>query len=149
MRLFTCPPGSGEVVLVVEDDPDVRDFVVTVLDGLGYRVIDAPAAAAARVVLEDGEMIDLMVSDVILPGGVSGPEFAEEVRHHNPDMRVIFMSGFTADASIGNHVSGSHKVLLKKPFRRDQLAQVVRQALDNRDAVIGTVSDITSNGAYL
>ena len=68
------PPGSGEVVLVVEDDPDVRDFVVTVLDGLGYRVIDAPAAAAARVVLEDGEMIDLMVSDVILPGGVSGPE---------------------------------------------------------------------------
>ena len=142
------PQGRGEVILVVEDDEDVRDFVVTVLDGLGYRVIDAPAAAGARVVLEDAEKIDLMVSDVVLPGGVSGPEFAEEVRIQHPDMRVIFMSGFPADASIGNHFVGSHKVLLKKPFRRDQVAQVVRQALDDRVAVFGTVADVTSYGSH-
>ena len=66
------PRGRGETVLVIEDDPDVRELAVAMLDGLGYRTLDAPLAASARESLER-EKVDLVLSDVVLPGGVSGP----------------------------------------------------------------------------
>jgi PAS domain S-box-containing protein len=124
------PRGRGEVVLVIEDDPDVRDFAVQMLKGLGYRVIEVPDAAKARKLLAEGTQVDLVLSDVVLPGGLSGPEFAEEARTTHPDLKVIFMSGYLAEAAKRNGFLGSDKVLLAKPFQRQQLAKALREALD-------------------
>ncbi|WP_282607163.1 two-component regulator propeller domain-containing protein [Pelagibius sp. Alg239-R121] len=124
------PRGRGEEVLVIEDDPEVRELVTRTLDGLGYRVTGVPEATAARAALESGQEFDLLLSDVVLPGGTSGPEFAEEVSARFPSLKVIFMSGYPADAAKRNGVLGSGDVLLNKPFRRHQLAKALRKTLD-------------------
>ena len=87
------PRGHGEQILVIEDDPAVRALAVQMLVRLGYAVIDVSEAAAARKVLADGVRVDLILSDVVLPGGTSGPELAEEIRRSHPDIKIIFMSG--------------------------------------------------------
>ena len=124
------PRGRGELVLVIEDDAKLRELAVTMVTGLGYRVTDVPEAASARAVLERGDKVDLVLSDVILPGGQSGPEFADEVKVRHPALRIIFMSGYPAEAARRNGFVGSDKVLLNKPFRRRQLAKALREALD-------------------
>ena len=124
------PRGQDEVILVIEDDPDVRDLSVQMLEGLGYRVINAPHAARARELLANGTHVDLVLSDVVLPGGTSGPEFAEEARTLRPDLMVIFMSGYPAEAATRNGLLGPDTVLLNKPFHRRQLATALRTALD-------------------
>jgi PAS domain S-box-containing protein len=128
------PRGQGEVILVIEDDPDVRNLAVQMLEGLGYRVIDVPDAASAHKVLADGTEVDLVLSDVVLPGGISGPEFAEEARTTYPDLKIIFMSGYPAEAAKRKGFLGSDKVLLNKPFQRLRLAKVLREALDRSSA---------------
>jgi PAS domain S-box-containing protein len=124
-----APLGRGEVVLVIEDDPDVRDLAVQTLEGLGYRVSGAPDAARARKLLAEGTQVDLVLSDVVLPGGTSGPEFAEETRTIYPDLKIIFMSGYPAGAAKRYSFLGSDKVLLNKPFKRYQLAKALREVL--------------------
>ena len=124
-----APRGRGERILVIEDDPDVRALAVVILEGLGYRVVDVGAAAAARDVLAGGAPVDVMLSDVVLPGGTSGPEFAEEARAARPDLKVIFMSGYPAEAAKRNSFLGSDQVLLNKPFVTRQLAKALRSAL--------------------
>ena len=122
------PSGKGELVLVVEDDPDVGDLTVKMLEGLGYRVVYATEAESAQTLLEQ-EKIDLLLSDVVLPGGISGPEFAEAARQRNPDIKVIFMSGYPAEASKSHDILAPGSVLLNKPFRRSELAKVVSEML--------------------
>lgn len=122
--------GRDEVVLVIEDDPDVRDLAVRMLKDLGYRVIQVPDAAGAREVLAAGRRVDLVISDVVLPGGTSGPEFAAEARARDPGLKVIFMSGYPARAAMRGGFLAADNVLLTKPFRRHQLAKVLREALD-------------------
>ena len=124
------PHGDGETVLVVEDDEDVRVLASQVLEGLGYRVIAVADANAARGVVKERD-IDLVLSDVVLPGGTSGTEFAEELHAQKPQLGVIFMSGYPAAAAKRNGFLGSDKVLLNKPFQRRQLAEAVRTALDS------------------
>ena len=123
------PRGRGETLLVIEDDPDVRGLAVRILTDLNYRLIDVADAAAAHAVLETGQPVQLVLSDVVLPGGTNGPEFAEEARARDPDLKVIFMSGYPAEAARRNGFLGSDKVLLNKPFQRRQLAMAVRDAL--------------------
>jgi len=124
------PQGRGERILVIEDDPDVRDLAVNVLGGLGYRVIEVADAASAHKVLADGQAVDLVLSDVVLPGGTSGPEFAAEARAAHPGLKIIFMSGYPAEAAKRNGFVGSDSVLLNKPFRKLELARALRDALD-------------------
>ena len=121
--------GAGELILVIEDDPDVRTLARHLLENLGYRVITVPDAIAARERLAEGKPVDLVLSDVVLPGGISGPALAEQLRAAYPALRVIFMSGYPAEATKRNGVLGSEQVLLSKPFQRSQLAKVLRQAL--------------------
>ena len=125
-----APSGRGELVLVVEDDSDVRTLAVRMLEGLGYRVVDAVEAESARAVLGH-EQVDLVLCDVVLPRGVSGLEFAETVQRHDPDIKIIFMSGYAAEATKGSGALGSGRVLLNKPFHRRELAKVLREALDH------------------
>lgn len=124
------PPGQNERILVIEDDPDVRSLADRMLVSLGYRVTATADAAGARMLLASGEAFDLVLSDVILPGGTSGPEFADEAKASHPALGFIFMSGYPADAAKRNGFVGSDKVLLNKPFQLAQLAKVLREALD-------------------
>jgi PAS domain S-box-containing protein len=124
------PQGQGEIILVIEDDAEVRSLAVAMLDGLGYRAIDVPDAKSAEAVLERGDRIDLVLSDVVLPGGRSGPDFAEEIRSRYPALKVVFMSGYPAAAAMRNGFVGSGRVLLNKPFRRQDLAKILRAALN-------------------
>ena len=123
------PQGDGETILLIEDDPDVRDLAVRMLEALGYRTVAVGDAAAAEKTLSDGQAVDLVLSDVVLPGGTSGPEFAEQARTTHPDLKIIFMSGYPAESTKRNGILGSDKVLLNKPFQRQQLAKALREAL--------------------
>jgi len=122
--------GKNERVLVVEDDPRVRELAVEMLQNLGYRVIGVPDAVSGRAVLERGDKIDLVLSDVVLPGGVSGPALVQEMMRQHPALKVVFMSGYPAEAAMRNGFVGSDKILLNKPFRRHQLATALREAFD-------------------
>ncbi len=84
---------------------------------------------AARRAVENHSEISLILSDVVLPGGASGPDFAEELRASRPDMKVLFMSGYPAEAAKHNGFLGPDSVLLNKPFRIAELAQVVKESL--------------------
>ncbi len=90
--------GQDEGILVLEDDPDVREYTVTALKNLGYRVLEAADAdAAMQMVDAEADTLDLLLCDVVLPGSVSGPEFAAKARDRHPDLKFVFMSGYTAD----------------------------------------------------
>jgi two-component system, cell cycle sensor histidine kinase and response regulator CckA len=125
----TGPHGS-ETILVVEDQPDVRDFACGVLRALGYRVLDAAdGAEAIRVAQAATEPIHLLLSDVIMPG-MTGREVAERLQLHDPRMRVLYMSGYTDDVVVDRGVLQAGVSYVAKPFSPDELADKVRQALD-------------------
>ena len=114
---------------MIEDDADVRALAVKMLKGLGYGVIDVPNAVEARDALRVRGKVDLILSDVVLPGGTSGPEFVEEALALYPGLKAIFMSGYAADSAKRNGFLGSNEMLLNKPFQKGQLAKVLREAL--------------------
>lgn len=122
--------GQGEVILVLEDDPDVRSLAVAALDGLGYRVLEAADANAAMQVLEEeADNIDLLLSDVVLPGGVSGPEFASKAKDINPKLKIVFMTGFSIDLQARDKILDIGEAVLNKPFKRVDLATVIHDTL--------------------
>ena len=125
----TLPHGLGELVLVIEDDSDVRALAVRMLEGLGYRV-DAVSAAASALDMLAQESYDVVLSDVVLPGGMSGPKFAEVARASDPNIKIVFMSGYPADTVRLDEFMGSDWVILKKPFRRSDLASAIRNVVD-------------------
>lgn len=123
-------PRGGEMILVVEDDVDVRTFVVGHLRELGYRVVDAKDGPSALIALDGTTAIDLLLTDVIMPGGMTGRQLSDEARQRRPGLKTLFISGYTED-SIVNHGKLDPGVnFLSKPFRRRDLALKVRGALD-------------------
>jgi PAS domain S-box-containing protein len=128
--LAALPGGHGETVLLLEDDDDVRFLVVRILEGLGYRVIEAARAEAAGAVLAEAEQVDLLLSDVVLPGKYNGPDFARRARDTHPGLRIVFMSGYPAEAVRRNgFVDLGGAPLLKKPLDRRQLAEALHAVL--------------------
>ena len=125
------PLGQGETILVVEDDKDLRRFVVRVLSRLGYEVLEAGSGNRALAVLKDSPDIDLFLSDVLLPGGRSGPDIALEVQRHRPDLKFLFMSGHVTTESHNQDWLRDWADLLNKPFTKRDLAQKVRAVLDS------------------
>jgi PAS domain S-box-containing protein len=123
------PIGQEESVLLLEDDPDVRALAVDILTSLNYLVLEAENADAAMQILTDGNKVELVLSDVVLPGGKSGPDFATEAMEHSPHLKFIFMSGYSAEVLENNLVS-KDTILLNKPFKRAQLARALRKVLD-------------------
>ncbi len=126
----STPGGRGETILVIEDDDDVRSMASQTLTRMAYRVYEAADAASARDILNSAERIDLVLSDVVLPGGMSGPEFAGELRQSHASLPIIFMSGYPTEAARRNGFLGSDRVLLNKPFQMERLAKALRDALD-------------------
>ncbi|MPY68601.1 MAG: response regulator [Alphaproteobacteria bacterium] len=117
-----------EVVLVVEDEDAVRQTAVNVLRELGYRVIEAANAAAAREALEHAEDVRLLFTDIIMPGAINGYQLAIEAQHRQPELSVLFTSGYGGDviAEIGED---NLEPFLRKPYRDFELARAVRNAL--------------------
>jgi PAS domain S-box-containing protein len=121
--------GGTETILVVEDDELLRNFVITQLRSLGYTTIAASDGPAALAVVERGEPFDLLFTDVVMPGGMSGRVLAEAVTRRRPNIRVLYTSGFTDNAIVHHGRLDEGILLLAKPYRRPQLAEMVRQAL--------------------
>jgi PAS domain S-box-containing protein len=124
------PSARGETILVVEDDSDVRALVVTVLAELGYRVMEAHAGKAALTLLERSPDIDLLVTDLALPEGMSGHDLAQVVRSRIPGIGVLYMSGYAENAIPDQDRRRRDFNLLHKPFRKQDLAREVRGVLD-------------------
>ena len=129
MTANEIPGGGGKVILVLEDDPDVSALVEVMLGSLGYRVFTAPTAVAATEAM-GRQTVDLVLSDVVLPGGVNGPQFAAEARTRHPGLKVIFMSGYPAETEKVNASIGPGDVLINKPFKKQALAQALHAALN-------------------
>lgn len=126
--------GGSETILVVEDDPAVRDYVTAQLQGLGYRVLEASAGAEALDMLRQTPEIDLLFTDVVMPGGMGGRELAEAARGLRPDMKILYTSGYTENSIVHQGRLDPGIKLLNKPYRREQLAAKVREALDEPEA---------------
>ncbi|WP_432416782.1 ATP-binding protein [Rhizobium leguminosarum] len=121
---------AGEVVLVVEDDPDVRAYSVESLRELGYHVLEAKDGPAALQALFSNGRVDLIFSDVVLPGGMSGAEVVSKARESFPELKALFTTGYSRNAIVhhGRLDKGVH--LLPKPFSFEDLAARVRDVLD-------------------
>jgi signal transduction histidine kinase len=126
-------PGAkpGEVVLVVEDDPLVLRLAVQLLTRLGYQTLEAHDGPEAIAMLERAGRIDLLFTDVVLPKGMNGTALAREAQRQKPNLKVLYMSGYTANAIIHHGVLDKGVHLLTKPFRKVELARKVRQVLDD------------------
>jgi PAS domain S-box-containing protein len=122
--------GRGERILLVEDDPAVRDLLARRLSRMGYDVVPVDDAIRALKMLEDDKDIDLLLTDVVLPGGVYGDKLAVQARVLRPGLKVLFMSGYPKDAidHLGN--MGVDAPVMRKPFRNQDLALQLRQLLD-------------------
>jgi CheY-like chemotaxis protein len=121
--------GGNERILVAEDDPLVRKYVSTQLTHLGYRVMVAGNGREALALLDNGFEPDLLFTDVIMSGGMNGKQLAEIVVKRRPTTRVLFMSGYTEDAIVHQGRLDAGVLLLPKPFRRADLARMIRVAL--------------------
>ncbi|MEV5023655.1 PAS domain-containing protein [Sphingobium sp. LMA1-1-1.1] len=127
--------GGDETVLVCEDDDKVRAYTVDVLKELGYRVMEADNGAAALKALEmASEPIDLLFTDVILPGGMTGADIAQQARAQQPGLRILFATGYARNAIIHHGRLDPGVELLTKPFTYAELAAKVRDMLDRDDA---------------
>ncbi len=122
---------EGETVMVVDDEPTVRMLVGDTLADLGYRGIEAADAASALKVLQSDVNIDLLITDVGLPGGMNGKELADEARKSRPDLKVLFITGYAANAAVSNgHLEpGMH--VLSKPFPIEKLASRIRTIIED------------------
>lgn len=121
--------GNGETVLVIEDELQVRELAEVMLKNLNYGVVSVENVNAARQTLKANPEIDLVLSDVILPGGTSGPEFADELKETHPNLATIFMSGYPADSANRTGFRGADITLLNKPFKINDLAKALKAKL--------------------
>jgi PAS domain S-box-containing protein len=120
----------GETVLIVEDQPEVREIVEELLADLGYRVLTASDSAAARNILRGDGPIALMLTDMVMPGGTNGRDLIEEARRLRQDMKFILMSGYARD--FQGDVGTSQKfAFIEKPFKPAELAALIDQVLDS------------------
>ena len=128
-------PTGDETILVVEDDADLRETVVTALTQFGYRALAAPNAEKALQILAGSEHIDLLFTDVMMPGGMLGPELARRARELRPDIDVLFTTGY-AESGVLSGASGIAPAdVIHKPYRNEELAMRVRHVLDREARV--------------
>jgi CheY-like chemotaxis protein len=128
------PPAVAEpeesVILLVEDDPDVRGVARRLLERAGYRVLEASDAAAALDLLRSEARIDLLFTDVTLPRGVSGPEIAREAETLRPTLPVLFTTGYALDGRRPEALPPDGAPVLRKPFSREQLLAAVAERFE-------------------
>ena len=129
------PVAANETILMVEDTAVVRDTVKRKLVTLGYQVIDVTCAEEALAVLRSDQAIDLLFTDVVMPGEMGGGELADEARRLRPGLRVLFTSGFTQIRSRPPQGGWTRANLVTKPYTTVELATRMDQALNGSNAV--------------
>ena len=132
-------PGGSATILVVEDEPAVREIAVEILAELGYRVLEAAEGdEALRIFGAHAAEIDLLLTDVVLPGKMKGRDVAERITSMRPEVKVLFMSGYTENSIVHQGRLDDGVNLIGKPFRREQLARKVADLLgDHQSGAIG------------
>ncbi|MBB3904118.1 PAS domain-containing protein [Methylobacterium brachythecii] len=121
--------GQGETVLIVDDEPSVRMLVTEVLEDLGYTAIEAADSVAGMKVLQSDVRIDLLVTDVGLPGGMNGRQMADAGRERRPDLKVLFITGYAENAVLGNGYLRPGMQVLTKPFVLETLASRIKDLI--------------------
>jgi PAS domain S-box-containing protein len=126
--------GGQETILIAEDDAMVRAYVTAQVESLGYRTLSAADGKEALAIIARGEHVDLLFTDVIMPGGLNGRQLADEARKRRPNLKVLFTSGYTENAIIHHGRLDPGVLLLAKPYRKAELARMIRTALDGNAA---------------
>lgn len=124
----------GAIALVVDDEPDMREVAAAYLEDMGYRVLHAGDAADALRVLAAEPGISLLVTDVIMPGGMNGAKLGQLVHHRRPDIRVVYTSGFPSQALARRNGTQVHGPLVSKPFQRQELVCALNRTMDGEVA---------------
>jgi CheY-like chemotaxis protein len=127
--------GGTETILVVEDDALVRTYVIAQLIGLGYKTLSAANAAEALAIADSGAPFDLLFTDVIMPGKMNGRQLADEMAKRRSPLKVLFTSGYTENAIIHHGRLDPGVLLLAKPYRKSELARMLRNALGTAGAL--------------
>ena len=127
------PPGGRRSILVVDDEIIVRMLMVDLLEEAGHAVIEAHDGASALRALDDAGAIDLLVTDVGLPGGMNGRQLADTIRTARPDLGVLFVTGYADVQTVGNDASDSNTRVVAKPFKGDDLLRRVDELLARRN----------------
>jgi PAS domain S-box-containing protein len=127
-----APAPGTELVLMVEDNSDLRAVTLKQLTDLGYRTLEAENAKAALKILSERPDIDLLFTDIVMPGGITGTELAREAKRLYPKLKILLTSGYTARAMANGFHDIEGLELLNKPFRKRDLAQRLRSVLDRK-----------------
>jgi PAS domain S-box-containing protein len=127
--LIDAHRAAGETVLVVEDEPVVRDLIVEVLKDLGYRALEATDGPSGLKILQSRERINLLVTDVGLPG-MNGRQLADQARDHRPDLKVLFITGYAENAAVAGGFLDQGMEMITKPFAVDALAARIRDMIE-------------------
>jgi PAS domain S-box-containing protein len=122
-------PGSGETVLIIDDESTVRMLIVEVLEENGYTAIEAVDGAGGLKILQSGARIDLLITDVGLPGGMNGRQVVDAARAERPDLKVLFITGYAENAAIGNGHLDAGMEILTKPFTMETLANKIHSLI--------------------
>jgi CheY-like chemotaxis protein len=123
-----------ETVLVVDDDDSVLETAKETVAYLGYRVLSAHNGREALQILKSAETVDLLFSDIVMPGGINGVQLATEARRFRPSLKILLTSGYTAAALRDKHGLPKDFPVLGKPYRRDQLAANLREIINSQAA---------------
>ena len=127
--LASSVEGGDDVILVVEDDAMVRRYVITQIESLGYKTFEAANAAEALAVIDTSATIDLLFTDVIMPGTMNGRQLVDEALKRRPALKTLYTSGYTENAIVHHGRLDSGVLLLAKPYRKSELARMIRMAL--------------------
>jgi CheY-like chemotaxis protein len=131
----TALDASRKTILVVEDNDMVRTYVTAQLESLGYKVLEAENGPAGLAILESAGHIDLLFTDVIMPGGMNGRELAERAVERRPHLRLLFTSGYDESAITTDGRLAAGMYLLKKPYQRKELASKIIEVLNSAATV--------------
>jgi CheY-like chemotaxis protein len=123
--------GDGEVVLVIDDEPTIRMLVGEVLAEAGYAVIEAPDGPAGLRVLSSNARIDLLITDVGLPGGMNGRQVADAARASRPNLKVLFITGYAENAVVGSGRLEKGMFVITKPFQMEALAARIKEIIEH------------------
>jgi CheY-like chemotaxis protein len=131
------PPAGHETILIVEDNNEVRRIAVRQLKDLGYQLIEARDGEEALELIEEGAAFDLLFSDVIMPGKLTGYDLARAILERKPDVKILFASGYTALAAQEGNGRPGLGPLITKPYSKNELARSIRKVLDSQGAPSG------------